>query len=279
MAKTRRMIREHLPLVDVVLELTDARAPLSTHIPDLEELLGFRKNIIVALNKADLADQDITKLWVKKFKEMNINAVEVDTPGRRGLHRLIDLIKEAAGENLRRAARCVVVGVPNVGKSSIINQMVGRKVAKTGDMPGVTKGKMWLKVDKKLELLDTPGILWPKIESKSTGIKLALLGCIKDELLNIEELSMLLIGFLSNRHPDGLISRYKVDPSKNPREILEQIAKNRGFLLSGGFPDIYRSARVVISEFRRGRLGKISLEIPGQQEFWQEPNLHGLKGP
>jgi len=271
MARTRRMIKENLSLVDVVLELTDARAPFTTHLPDLKQLIGT-KELIVLLNKADLADEKVTELWIEKFAELGIRAIDVDTITRRGLSRLVSEIKKFSPNTLKRPTRCMVLGVTNVGKSSIINQMAGRKGAKTGNKPGVTRGKMWLKVDQKLELLDTPGILWPKFEKKSTGIKLALLGSIKDELLDLEKLALLLIRFLKEKYPLFLGTRYKVDlEDSTPISILEQLSKNRGFLLSGGIPDTQRGANTLINEFRLGKLGKISLESPDDDEgIWQD---------
>lgn len=271
MAKTRRMIKDNLPLVDVVLELIDARAPMTTHLPDIKQLIGS-KELIVALNKADLADESVTKLWIKGFADKGIKAVEVDTIRRQGLSQLMTLIKAISTKPLRRPVRCMVLGVTNVGKSSIINQIARRKGAKTGNKPGVTRGKMWLKVDQKLELLDTPGILWPKLEKKTTGIKLALLGAIKDELLDLGELALKLIYFLQIKYPSYLVSRYKVVLDDiSPMEVLEQLSKNRGFLLSGGTPDIKRGAITLITEFRQGKLGRISLENPEDPEdIWED---------
>ncbi|HHY04343.1 MAG TPA: ribosome biogenesis GTPase YlqF, partial [Thermoanaerobacterales bacterium] len=195
MAKTRRMIKENLPLIDTVVELVDARAPMSTHLPDIFQIIGS-KRLVVVLNKADLADPNATRLWLNKFRELGLTAIDIDTPKRLGIKKLVDMLHETKTKGPSshfRPMRCAILGVPNVGKSSLINQLARRKGAKTGDKPGVTKGKMWLKVDRTLELLDTPGILWPKFEEKSTAIKLALIGSIKDELVNIEELSQILI--------------------------------------------------------------------------------------
>jgi len=270
MAKTRRMIRENIGLVDVVLELTDARAPFSSHLPDLDELTGGVQKIMV-LNKADLADEKVTRLWLEKFRQQAIYAIDVNSTDRRSVKRLISLIKKLSSKKpLTRTARCMIIGIPNAGKSSLINQMAGRKGAKTGDKPGVTKGKMWLKVEKELELLDTPGILWPKFEDKATGIKLALLGSIKEELINIEEISYILLAFLSKEYPQSLKQRYKIEIAGDPRQMLRDIAQKRGFLLSGGVPDVPRSAKTFILEYRQGKLGRISLENPDEQGgFWQ----------
>jgi ribosome biogenesis GTPase A len=267
MAKTRSMIKKYIKLIDVIIELTDARAPFSTRIPDLQELTGSKQRIAV-LNKADLADRSVTKKWLSQFDNEHISAIEVNTIKRQGIQELIDLVKNTTNKS-RGPVRGMVVGVPNVGKSSIINQLAGRKGAKTGDIPGITKGKMWLKVDRNLELLDMPGILWPKFEKKSTGVKLALLGCIKEELLNIYELSLLLINFLLVKYQENLLSRYKIEKASKPSKILEQIGQNRGFLLSGGKVDVDRSAYTLIREFRQGKLGKISLESPDEEDLWE----------
>ena len=270
MAKTKKVIKENMKLVDVVLEVTDARAPLSTHLPDIDGLT-VNKDIIMVINKADLADKKITDLWIKHFEHQGTPAVAVDTLRKTGFKQLYDLIRRAKKKTLLKATRCIVIGVPNVGKSSLINQMVGRKSAKTADTPGVTRSKMWLKVDNSLELLDTPGILWPKFEERATGIKLAILGSIKQELLNFEQLSLALIKYLSSNYPRSIQSRYKVCPYIPPTEILEKIAQNRGFLVAGGAFDIDRSAKTVINEFRQGKLGGISLERPDEKGgLWAE---------
>lgn len=268
MVKTKKMIRENLKLVDLVLEITDARAPISTHLPDIDSLTGNKK-VIMVLNKADLADKEVTKLWINHFKKQGIESVAVDTLRKTQFKKLFDIINTYGKMNKSRSIRCMVIGVPNVGKSSLINQLAKRKSAKTGDIPGVTRSKMWLKVNEGLDLLDTPGILWPKFEDKATGVKLALLGCIKQELLNIEQLSTILIEFLVHNYPQSLELRYKVDTTQDPIEIFKQIAKNRGFLASGGILDLERCARTLIDEFRQGKLGEVSLEAPEEKGgFW-----------
>jgi ribosome biogenesis GTPase A len=270
MAKTKKVIKENMKLVDVVLEVTDARAPLSTHLPDIDDLTG-NKDTIMVINKADLADKKITDLWIKYFEYKGIRAIAVDTLRKTGFKQLYDLMRRAKKKTLLKATRCMIIGVPNVGKSSLINQIVGRKSAKTADTPGVTRSKMWLKVDNNLELLDTPGILWPKFEERATGIKLAILGSIKQELLNFEQLSLVLIKYLSANYPRSIQVRYKVPPHMPPMEILEEIAQNRGFLVGGGVFDIDRSAKTLINEFRQGKLGEISLESPEEKGgLWAE---------
>ncbi len=268
MVKTQKLIKKYLSLTDFVLQLIDARAPMSTSLPQLDELIGS-KDLIVLLNKADLADRSVTSLWLYEFKKMGINAFAVNAMNKKTLLDALRYI-EQRHKTKRRPARCMVIGVPNVGKSSIINQLAGRKAAKTGNIPGITKGKMWLRAGTKLEILDTPGILWPKFEDKSTGIKIALLGCIKDELLDLERLSLYLIKFLAQFYPKNMESRYKVKLNQTQIEVLRQIARNRGFLVIKGEEDLERAAITLLNEFRRGMLGGISLEKPGEQEgFWQ----------
>lgn len=271
MAKARRIIKENIRLVDVVIELVDARAPIASHLPDLDELSGNAQKIIV-LNKADLADEKITEMWLNKFRQMKLKAIDINSTDRCSVKKLINLIKRlSVFKPAGRPTRCMIIGIPNVGKSSIINQMAGRKGARIGDIPGVTKSKMWLKVEKELELLDTPGILWPKFEDKATGIKLALLGSIKEELIDIEGIAYILLGFLSREYPHSLRERYKMINTEEPHEMLKYIAQKRGFLMAKGVPDLERSAKTLLLEYRQGKLGRISLEKPDEQGgFWQK---------
>ncbi|NLZ52672.1 MAG: ribosome biogenesis GTPase YlqF [Thermoanaerobacteraceae bacterium] len=270
MVKTKKMIKENLRLVDVELELIDARAPLSTRLPDINNLTGS-KDIITVLNKADLADKEVTDLWIKYFKQQGIRAIAIDTLRKSGFKRLFSFIGSTKKKTLLGPTRCMIIGVPNVGKSSFMNQVARRKSARTADVPGITRSKMWLKVSDHLELLDTPGILWPKFEDKAVGIKLALLGSIKQELLDLQQLAIILIKYLSIYYPEKLKSRYNVDTDIPPVKIIEQIAQSRGFLLGGGLFDIERCVTTLISEFRQGKLGPISLEKPEEKEgFWTE---------
>ncbi|WP_066353306.1 ribosome biogenesis GTPase YlqF [Fervidicola ferrireducens] len=264
MAKTRRIIKENLKLVDLVLEIIDARAPKSTHIPDIFELIGSKKLILI-MNKADLADEKTTKLWKNYFAEKGLDSVSVNSRNKAGFKELDEIMQDFSKQT-KRPLRGIVVGVPNVGKSSFINQIVGKKAAKTGNKPGITRGKMWLKAGDKLELLDTPGILWPKIEQESIGLKLAFLGCIKEELLDAERISLKLIEFLVKKHPERLAARYKIETPQSPVAILEQIAKSRGFIISGGRPDTLRAAKTLLKEFQDGKLGRISLEEPAEDD-------------
>ncbi|MFY9218217.1 MAG: ribosome biogenesis GTPase YlqF [Tepidanaerobacteraceae bacterium] len=268
MVKTKKMIKQNLRLVDVVLELVDARAPLSTKLPDVDSLVGSRE-IITVLNKADLADKKVTEMWINYFKNRGIPAVSVDTLRKTGFKRLFSLINSVKKRSLLGSRRCMIIGVPNVGKSSLMNQMAGRKSARTADVPGVTRSKMWLKVSDNLELLDTPGILWPKFEDKAVGIKLAMLGSIKEDLLDLQQLAFILIKFLSIYYPERLKSRYNLNTNIPPLQALEKIAASRGFFLEGGILDIERSAKTIITEFRQGKIGAISLERPEEKEgFW-----------
>jgi len=268
MVKTKKMIKEYLKLVDVVLELVDARAPLSTKLPDINDLIG-NKGVITVLNKADLADKEVTKDWIEFFKGQGIHAVAVDCLRKSGFKQLFALVNSVKKKSLLRSKRCMIVGVPNVGKSSLMNQIAGRKSAKTADKPGVTRNKMWLKVSENLELLDTPGILWPKFEDKAVGVKLAILGSIKEELLELQQLAIILTKFLSTYYPESLKSRYGVEADIPPVQVLEKIAEKRGFLFEGGNLNIERSAKTLVNEFRQGKLGAISLERPDEKEgFW-----------
>ncbi|MDN5332710.1 MAG: ribosome biosis GTPase [Tepidanaerobacteraceae bacterium] len=263
MSKTRRIIKENLKLVDLVLEIIDARAPKSTHIPDIFELIGSKKLILI-MNKADLADEKTTKLWKNYFAKKGLDSVSVNSRNKAGFKELDEIIQDFSKQT-KRPLRGIVVGVPNVGKSSFINQIVGKKAAKTGNKPGITRGKMWLKATDKFELLDTPGILWPKIEQESVGLKLAFLGCIKEELLDVEKISLKLIELLVKKHPEKLAARYKIETPGSPVAVLEQIAKNRGFIISGGRPDTLRAAKTLLKEFQDGKLGRISLEQPDEE--------------
>lgn len=275
MAKTRRMIAEQIKLVDVVIELVDARLPISSRNPLLDELVADKKPRIVILNKEDLADPKRTDYWLKYFnsqkdcKALAFNA----TVGKK---QLISKLKEAlltlteakrvkmAQKGIRRQSiRCMVVGIPNVGKSTFINILVGKKSAKTGDKPGVTRGTQWIRLEDDIELLDTPGILWPKFDDPQIGLRLAVSGAVSDEVFNLEDAAFELIGFLRENYPKLLQERYKLTDEIMAAEILaimEQIGINRGFLLKGAAIDYTKTARIVITEFRNGKIGRISLE-------------------
>lgn len=271
MKKTKELIQENLKLVDVVIELLDARIPMSSRNPQIDELVE-RKPRVVALNKSDLADPQITRKWVNYFAAQGINAVPVNSMTGEGLDKMIALVEEAAKEKMdalinkgmrKRAVRSMIVGIPNVGKSSIINRLTGKKSAKTGDKPGVTKGKQWVRLRGNIELLDTPGILWPKFENQQVGLKLAFTGAIKDEILDIETIALHLVAYLVREYTNQIKERYKLSEIfLDNLDNLERIAKNRGCIFSGGRIDYSRTANLILDEFRSGKIGKITLEKP-----------------
>jgi ribosome biogenesis GTPase A len=265
MKKTREMIQENLKLVDVVIEVVDARIPISSRNPIIDELI-LGKQRIIALNKSDLADDEALNRWVKYYKEQGIYGVAVNSNTGNGITGLIKLLEriqeEKNSDRLRhKSLRMMIVGVPNVGKSSLINKLTGRKSAKTGDRPGVTRGKQWLSMKNKMQLLDTPGILWPKFEDPSVGLYLAFCGSIKDEIMDIASLALELIKVLSERYGSLLKDRYKIQVlGETPLETMEMIAENRGFILPGKRIDYERAGRTILDEFRSGALGRITLE-------------------
>ena len=272
MAKTRRIIGQTMPLVDAVCEIVDARIPASSRIPDLDEFAGGRPRLIV-LNRADQADTDVTKQWMEWYKSTGFAVVLADSKKGDGIKDFVPAVKTLMKDKIdayalkgqNRSLRVMVAGVPNVGKSSFINRVTGKKVVKSEDRPGVTRGKQWIHVDKGLELLDTPGMLWPKIDAEETGQHLAFTGAIKDEIMDLEELASLLMGTLAERYPNLLTARYKIVPEQGQKgfSLLESAAGKRGFLVSGGACDTERMARVLLDEFRGGKLGRITLERPG----------------
>ena len=265
MKKTRELIQENLKLVDMVIEVVDARIPVSSRNPIIDELISGKPRFMV-LNKSDLADEKSTKDWLKKFEEDYGRAIILDSMHGKGvpelLKRLTAYENEMNAERSRvKRIRVMIVGVPNVGKSSLINRLTGKKSTKTGDRPGVTKGKQWLTMENGMQLLDTPGILWPKFEDPNVGIKLAYCGSIKDEILDQETLALELIGYLGEEYPDLLMNRYKLDEiSEDKLFNMEAIAQKRGFIMAGKRIDYSRTARTVLDEFRGGIIGKITLE-------------------
>lgn len=270
MTKARRMMQEDMKLIDLVIELIDARIPVSSRNPDIDEL-GKGKSRIILLNKSDLADEKQNAAWSEYFQQFGYFVAKVNSRSGAGLKQIQPLIQEACKEKierdrkrgiLNRPVRAMVVGIPNVGKSTFINSFAGRACAKTGNKPGVTKGKQWIRLNKSVELLDTPGILWPKFEDQIVGLKLALIGSIKDELLNADELAMWLIGYLKEQYKGCLTERYHADEMEEDLKILETIAENRSCKLKGGELDLSKAAVLLIDDFRSGRLGKISLEVP-----------------
>ena len=265
MKKTRDLIQENLKLVDVCVEVLDARIPVSSRNPILAELTGSKTRIIV-LNKSDLADEAKTAAWAEKLQAdgsrvlvMNCNS----GAGCSALLRMLEKIRDEKNEGRERQKdlRLMIVGVPNVGKSSLINRMTGKKAAKTGNKPGVTRGKQWISLGEHMMMLDTPGILWPKFEDRQVGLNLAFCGSIRDEIMDLETLGMELIGVLARDYPDLLAARYKLDGiAETPLENMENIARKRGFILPGKRIDYERTARTVLDEFRAGTIGRITLE-------------------
>lgn len=271
MVKTRREIKENLKLVDAIIEIRDARIVKSSKNPEIEELCGNKPRIIL-LNKSDLSEAEVTRAWIRELSADNTKAIEVNSLNGNGLQgikpAILDLLKEkhdrlkAKGLN-NIVWRAMVVGIPNVGKSSFINKMAKNNIAKTGDKPGVTKSKQWIKTSLGIELMDTPGILWPKFDDEDVALNLAFTGAIKDEIMDIEELALKLVERIQNSNPDSLKTRYKLSElSEDPLENLDTIAKKRGAIMAGGVIDYNRVAVMLLDEFRGGKLGKISLERP-----------------
>ena len=270
MIKAKRMMQENIKLIDLIIEILDARVPLSSRNPDIDEL-GKNKSRLILLNKSDLADESTNQKWSEWFKEKGYFVVKINSKSGKGIKEINSVVNQACKEKierdkrkgiLNRPIRAMVVGIPNVGKSTFINSYAGRACAKTGNKPGVTKGKQWIKLNKNLELLDTPGILWPKFEDQTVGLKLALIGSIKDEIMNTMELSLELIRFLTVHYKGVIGKRYAIDEDPDPVEIIKKIAQSRNCKLKGDLPDIEKAASILLDDFRDGRLGKISLEIP-----------------
>ena len=270
MTKAKRQMQEDIKLIDLVIELVDARIPLSSRNPDIDEL-GKNKYRLILMNKADLADRKATEQWSAFFKKKGYYVVSLDARSKNGMKSITDIIMEACKEKMERdrkrgiknrPVRAMVVGIPNVGKSTFINTFAGRACAKTGNKPGVTKGKQWIRLNKSVELLDTPGILWPKFEDQQVGLRLALIGAIKDEILNIDELALELIAILIEHYPGVLHARYEVEEDQTPANIIEQIAVKRNCIQKGNELDYTKAANLLLEEFRSGKLGKITLEFP-----------------
>ena len=270
MAKTRRMIQDNLKLVDVVIKLVDARLPLSSRNPDVDKIIGSKPRIVV-LNKADIADNSLTMKWLNYFKDKNIEAISANSQTGKGLKKeldnaieivLADKFKRDETKGIQRhAVKMMVIGIPNVGKSSFINRLSGRAAAKTGDRPGITQTKQWIRIAGKYELLDTPGILWPKFENEDDAKKIAFTGGIKDEILDVEDLAYELLGYLKQSYMDSLLKTYNLNDSDselNKYELLESIGRKRGCVISGGEVDTFRTANIIISDFRSAKLGGIN---------------------
>lgn len=270
MTKAKRMMQEDIKLIDLVIEIIDARVPLSSRNPDIDEL-GKNKARLIILNKSDLADEKKNDAWAAWFQGKGCFTAKVNARSGAGMKKIQDTIQEACKEKIERdrkrgimnrPVRAMVVGIPNAGKSTFINTLAGKACAKTGNKPGVTKGKQWIRLNKNIELLDTPGILWPKFEDQLVGLKLAVVGSIKDELLQSEELAMWLIAYLRKEYAGLLTERYQIEKDGTDLEILERIAQSRGCRLKGNLPDYPKTAALIVEDFRSGRLGRITLERP-----------------
>ena len=276
MTKTRRMMEESLKLVDGVCEILDARIPASSRNPDLDEIVGGKPRLVV-LNRIDQADPAMVRRGAAWFKSQGMAVLETDCKSRKGVGGFVPAIRAMLSEKLQRyqekgqvgrPLKIMVAGIPNVGKSTFINQIAGRKRAKAENRPGVTRGKQWITVDQGMLLLDTPGILWPKFEDREVGMRLAYTGAVKDDIMDLETLAAGLLSLLWQRYPQALRDRYKVDPAEDAQGygLLEAVGRKRGFLVSGGEVDTERAARVVLEEYRSGKLGRFTLDVPPEEE-------------
>ncbi len=273
MAKTRRAITGNLKLVDAVAELIDARTPMSSRNPEIDSMTASKPRIVL-LNKCDLADSNATSAWINYLKKDNVTALAVDCKSGKGINKLLPTLKATVLKELMEKRekngmsgapiRLMILGIPNVGKSSLINRLAGGKRAKVEDRPGVTRTKQWVKLKDNTELLDMPGVLWPKFEDQSAAVRLAFTGAISDDILDIETLAMKLLVFLSESYPQALIERYKIEfnDADDGLSLLEKVGKKRGMVISGGEINTERAAITVLDEFRSGRLGRITLELP-----------------
>ena len=280
MTKAKRQMQEDLKLIDLIIELVYARIPLSSRNPDIDEL-GKNKSRLILLNKSDLADEKYNEQWTEYFQKKSFFVLKVNSRTGAGLKAIQGVIQEACKDKIERdrrrgiknrPIRAMVVGIPNVGKSTFINSYAGKACTKTGNKPGVTKGKQWIRLNKNLELLDTPGILWPKFEDQEVGKRLAYIGSIKDEILNLEELSLELLDYIRNNYPGILNQRYGISEDGTPLSLLEEIAEKRKCLNRGQELDYAKAAGILMEEFRSGKLGRITLEYPPVSKEKNEDN-------
>lgn len=276
MAKTRRLMKENLPLVDVVVEITDARVPASSRNPEMKNLVGGKPRVVV-LNKCDMADEALTAEWIEYYRTKGVRAVAMDCRSGKGLNKLVPTVKEVMKKELEKRAakgmegkpiRMMIVGIPNVGKSSFINRVAGGKRAKVEDRPGVTRGKQWVTLEKGIDLLDMPGVLWPKFDDKTVGEHLAFTGAIKDDILDTELLAMRLADLLNREYHSLLCERYRLTDEETadiePYDLLSLIGAKRGMKISGGEVDTERAAAMLLDEFRGGKIGRMTLETPNE---------------
>lgn len=284
MAKTRRIMASNLKLVDAVVEITDARIPYSSRNPEMKKIVGSKPRLVL-LNKADSADPNITDMWVEYYKKQDITAVATDCRSGKNINKIYPALKALLADDIERwnakgmtgrPIRLMIVGIPNVGKSSFINRLAGAKLAKVEDRPGVTRGKQWVKLQEGFELLDMPGVLWPKFDDKLVGERLAFTGAVKDQIMDTEYLACRLLEFLEENYPELIVERYGISLDELPEnndmtmgcvrgfEILERIGKKRGFLISGGEINTERAAVTVMDEYRGGKIGRLTLEKPNE---------------
>lgn len=274
MTKTRRMLQENLKMIDVVVEILDARAPLASRNPDFDDLFAGKSRVVL-LNKSDLADRSATKRWIAHFARRGIEAAGISATGGSAKKIAVALIEKAAKprvqamkqKGVKKVVRCMIVGIPNVGKSTLINRIAGQSRAEVGDRPGVTRGKQWVKITPYLELMDTPGMLWPKLEDQELAKHLAFLGSIKDEVMDSEELALDMLALLQAASPAQVTERYsKLTPETPKEDLLKAVCLSRGFLLRGGALDTERAAHVSLDEFRAGKIARVTLELPEAAE-------------
>ena len=274
MTKAVRMMQENIKLIDLVIELVEARTPMSSKNPDIDSLAGNKARVIL-LNKADLADPAGNAAWTEYFKEKGFHVLEINARTGAGVRAVQGLVQEACKEKIERdrrrgiknrPIRAMVVGIPNVGKSTFINAFAGKGCTKTGNKPGVTKGKQWIRLNQNLELLDTPGILWPRFENQQVGERLAMIGSINDEILHVDELAAAILIYLQKHYQGKICERYETEESGDAYAMLKEISIQRKCFLKGEEPDLLRTSRIIVDDFRGGRLGRITLESP---EEWK----------